>query len=118
MGLTIFGANIFKEAGAGMQGKSFDNTADAEALREDLMAIARTTLSSKILTHDKDYFAKIAVDAVMCLKGRTNLEPIQFIKKPGGTLRDSFLADVRPFLCVLPTFPFSWWRVLLRCMQL
>lgn len=62
------------------------------------MAIARTTLSSKILTHDKDYFAKIAVDAVMCLKGRTNLEPIHIIKKSGGTLRDSFLADVRPSL--------------------
>lgn len=62
------------------------------------MAIARTTLSSKILTHDKDYFAKIAVDAVMCLKGRTNLEPIHIIKKSGGTLRDSFLADVRPHL--------------------
>ena len=75
LGLTIFGANIFKEAGAGMQGKSFDNTADAEALREDLMAIARTTLSSKILTHDKDYFAKIAVDAVMCLKGARTLSP-------------------------------------------
>lgn len=77
-----------------MQAKAFDNAADPEALREDLMAIARTTLSSKILTHDKDHFAKIAVDAVMCLKGRTNLEPIHIIKKSGGTLRDSFLADV------------------------
>jgi T-complex protein 1 subunit beta len=78
-----------------MQAKAFDNTLDAEKMREDLMAIARTTLSSKILTHDKDYFAKIAVDAVMCLKGRTNLEPIHIIKKAGGTLRDSFLAEVR-----------------------
>ena len=60
-----------------------------------MINIARTTLSSKILTVDKEYFAGIAVDAVMCLKGRTNLEPIHVIKKSGGTLKDSFLAEVR-----------------------
>ncbi len=37
-------------------------------LKSDLMNIARTTLSSKILTHDKDHFAKLAVDAIMRLK--------------------------------------------------
>lgn len=36
--------------------------------REDLMNIARTTLSSKILTQYKDYFSKLAVDAVLRLK--------------------------------------------------
>ena len=51
------------------------------------MNIARTTLSSKILTHDKDHFAELAVDAVLRLKGSTNLESINIIKKPGGTLR-------------------------------
>ena len=54
---------------------------------QDLLNIARTTLSSKILTHDKDHFAELAVDAVLRLKGSTNLEAIQIIKKPGGTLR-------------------------------
>ena len=54
---------------------------------QDLLNIARTTLSSKILTHDKDHFARLAVDAVMRLKGSTNLESIHVIKKPGGTLR-------------------------------
>lgn len=54
---------------------------------QDLLNIARTTLSSKILTHDKDHFAELAVDAVMRLKGSTNLESINLIKKPGGTLR-------------------------------
>jgi chaperonin GroEL (HSP60 family) len=34
------------------------------------MNIARTTLSSKILTHDKDHFAKLCVDAVLRLKVR------------------------------------------------
>lgn len=76
-----------------LEARAFDNADDATALREDLLAIARTTLSSKILTHDKDHFAKIAVDAVMCLKGRTNLEPIHIIKKVGATMRDSFLAE-------------------------
>ena len=33
------------------------------------MNIARTTLSSKILTGDKDHFATLAVDAIMRLKG-------------------------------------------------
>ena len=32
------------------------------------MKIAMTTLSSKILSQDKEYFAKLAVDAVMRLK--------------------------------------------------
>lgn len=57
------------------------------AYLQDLLNIARTTLSSKILTHDKDHFAELAVDAVLRLKGSTNLESINIIKKPGGTLR-------------------------------
>jgi T-complex protein 1 subunit beta len=32
------------------------------------MNIARTTLSSKVLSQDKEHFAKLAVDAVMRLK--------------------------------------------------
>ena len=60
-----------------------------DANMQDLLNIARTTLSSKILTHDKDHFAELAVDAVLRLKGSTNLESINIIKKPGGTLRVS-----------------------------
>ena len=56
-------------------------------LRQDLLNIARTTLSSKILTHDKDHFAKLAVDAIKRLHGSGNLEAINILKKPGGTLR-------------------------------
>jgi T-complex protein 1 subunit beta len=40
------------------------------------MNIARTTLSSKLLTQDKEHFAKLAVDAVLRLKGSSNLEYI------------------------------------------
>ncbi|KAK3038873.1 hypothetical protein RJ639_028595, partial [Escallonia herrerae] len=70
-----------------------DNKEDAEKFRSDLMKIAMTTLSSKILSQDKEHFAKLAVDAVMRLKGSTNLESIQIIKKPGGSLMDSFLDE-------------------------
>lgn len=41
---------------------------DPEKFQEDLMNIARTTLSSKILTQHKDYFATLAVNAVLRLK--------------------------------------------------
>lgn len=57
------------------------------------MNIARTTLSSKILSQYKDYFSKLAVDAVLRLKGSGNLSAIQIIRKTGGTLEDSFLDD-------------------------
>lgn len=39
-----------------------------DKFKEDLMKIAKTTLSSKILSQDKEHFAKLAVDAVMRLK--------------------------------------------------
>ncbi|CAI0382263.1 unnamed protein product [Linum tenue] len=65
----------------------------AEKFKMDLMKIAKTTLSSKILSQDKEHFAKLAVDAVLRLKGSTNLESIQIIKKPGGSLKDSFLDE-------------------------
>jgi T-complex protein 1 subunit beta len=35
----------------------------------------------------------LAVDAVLRLKGSTNLENIQIIKKPGGKLMDSYLDE-------------------------
>jgi len=70
---------------------AIDNGADDAKFREDLMNIARTTLSSKILAQHKEFFAKIAVDAVVRLKGSGNLQAIQIIKKQGGTLTDSFL---------------------------
>jgi len=57
------------------------------------MDIARTTLSSKILTQGKEHFAAMAVDAVLKLKGSTNLESIQILKKAGGSLEDSFLEE-------------------------
>ncbi|XP_026677428.1 T-complex protein 1 subunit beta [Diaphorina citri] len=72
---------------------SIDNGLNSEKFREDLLNIARTTLSSKILSQHKEYFSKLAVDAVLRLKGSGNLSAIQIIKKKGGCLEDSFLDE-------------------------
>ncbi|KAL7565475.1 hypothetical protein ACA910_012214 [Epithemia clementina (nom. ined.)] len=67
------------------------DTGSEEGFRSKLFQIASTTLSSKLLTYEKEHFAKLAVDAVMRLKGSNNLEHIQVLKKAGGSLRDSYL---------------------------
>jgi len=72
---------------------AMDNFDDEEAFKRDLMNIALTTLSSKLLKSERDRFAKLAVDSVLRLKGSTNLDYIKIIKRPGGTLSDSYLAD-------------------------
>jgi len=81
---------VAKEA---LEKTATDNSKNEEAFREDLMNIARTTLSSKILSQHKDFFSKLAVDAVLRLKGSGNLDAIQIIKIQGGTLEDSFLDE-------------------------
>lgn len=50
-----------------------DNGADQEKFKEDLMNIARTTLSSKLLTQHKDFFAQMCVDSVLRLQGSGDL---------------------------------------------
>jgi T-complex protein 1 subunit beta len=70
-----------------------DHSADEEQFKKDLKDIAMTTLSSKLLLHDREHFADLAVQAVLRLKGSGNLDYIKLIKKTGGTLKDSFLAD-------------------------
>ena len=70
-----------------------DNSENEEAFKQDLKNIAMTTLSSKLLLHDREKFANLAVDAVLRLKGSGNLDYIKLIKKAGGTLSDSFLAE-------------------------
>ncbi|KAL8905580.1 MAG: hypothetical protein Q9171_006614 [Xanthocarpia ochracea] len=68
-----------------------DHSKNKDAFRKDLMAIARTTLSSKVLSQDRDHFATLACDAVLRLQGSTDLSHIQLIKKAGGKLSDSYL---------------------------
>jgi T-complex protein 1 subunit beta len=61
--------------------------------RNQLLEIASTTLSSKLLTHEKEKFAALAVDAVLRLKGSGDLNHIQVIKMSGGSLHDSYLEE-------------------------
>lgn len=72
-------------------GMSHDNSADPVAFRQDLINIAETTLSSKILSSCKQHFAELAVDAILRLKGNTDLSCIQIVKKVGGSMQDSYL---------------------------
>lgn len=72
---------------------SMDNSGNSEKFRDDLMNIARTTLSSKILSQHKEHFSNLAVEAVLRLRGSGELSAIQIIKKKGGTLEDSFLDE-------------------------
>ncbi|CED84791.1 t-complex protein beta subunit (tcp-1-beta) [Phaffia rhodozyma] len=82
-----------KKALEALEGAAQDHSSDAAAFRTDLVNIARTTLSSKVLSENKDYFANLAVDAVLRLKGSTDLDHIQIIKKAGGKLTDSYLDE-------------------------
>ncbi|KAF9870632.1 hypothetical protein CkaCkLH20_11938 [Colletotrichum karsti] len=70
-----------------------DRSNNPEAFRKDLRAIARTTLSSKVLAQDRDHFSKLATDAVLRLKNSSDLSHIQIIKKAGGKLSDSYLDE-------------------------
>jgi T-complex protein 1 subunit beta len=70
-----------------------DQASNEAQFRQYLLQIAQTTLSSKLVTHDKQHFAELAVDAVLRLRGSNNLEHISVLKKSGGTLRDSYLEE-------------------------
>ncbi|KAK2027835.1 hypothetical protein LX32DRAFT_664327 [Colletotrichum zoysiae] len=70
-----------------------DRSNTPDAFRKDLAAIARTTLSSKVLAQDRDHFSKLACDAVLRLKNSSDLSHIQIIKKAGGKLSDSYLDE-------------------------
>ena len=72
---------------------AIDNSKNKDAFRQDLLAIARTTLSSKVLSQDRTQFAELAVDAVLRLQGSTDLTSIQIIKKAGGKISDSYLDE-------------------------
>ena len=76
-----------------LEASSEDHAADSELFYADLLNIARTTLSSKVLNQYRDFFAEMAVKAVLKLKGSTNLDNIAIIKRSGGTLQDSFLDE-------------------------
>ena len=59
--------------------------------RDLLMKCAATTLSSKLVARQKDFFAKLVVDAVMDLDTLLPLNMIGIKKVQGGALEDSQL---------------------------
>lgn len=62
-----------------------------EQQRQLLEKCAMTTLSSKIIAHNKEFFAKLVVDAVMLLDELLPLNMIGIKKVQGGALEDSRL---------------------------
>ena len=78
---------------AALEATASDHSNNKETFRKDLLAIARTTLSSKVLSQDRDHFANLACDAVLRMRGSTDLSHIQIIKKAGGKLNDSYLDE-------------------------
>jgi T-complex protein 1 subunit beta len=71
----------------------FDNSSNAEQFCEDLLNMARTTLCSKIVFPVREHFSRLVVEAVLKLKGSTDINQIKIVKKSGGCLRDSFLEE-------------------------
>lgn len=78
---------------AALEAAAVDHRDDPAKFKEDLMNIARTTLSSKVVRSDKELFSRLAVEAVLRLKGSTDLSRIAIIKRTGGAAADSYLDD-------------------------
>jgi len=83
-----------KAAREALEAASWDISGDEEAFKKMLFKIAKTTLSSKIVHNEHDQFAQMCVDAILRIKDcGCHLENIQILKKCGGSMRDSFLAE-------------------------
>jgi len=54
-----------------LENSAIDNQADPDQFKSDLFNIARTTLSSKLLTQHKDFFATICVNAILKIKSKS-----------------------------------------------
>ena len=90
-----------------LEAAAVDHSSDEEKFKEDLLNIARTTLSSKILMQHRDHFANLAVEAVLRLKVKSAM--IFYVEFRKIILQEH---NVRSFL--LTNFPCSGqWQ--LRC---
>ncbi|KVH87571.1 Chaperone, tailless complex polypeptide 1 [Cynara cardunculus var. scolymus] len=76
-----------KELAVSIEGKSSDEK------RSLLAKCAATTLSSKLIGGEKEFFASMVVDAVFAIGNDDRLNMIGIKKVPGGTMRDSFLVN-------------------------
>lgn len=80
-------------ARSALEASAKDNRSSTEVFHQDLFNIAKTTLSSKVLAQHRDHFSRMAVDAVLQLGEHPELDRIHVVKKIGGRLVESFLAD-------------------------
>ena len=69
------------------------NKSDKREMRQLLEKCAATSLSSKLVAHQKDFFTKMVVDAVMLLDELLPLNMIGVKKVTGGGLEDSVLVS-------------------------
>ncbi|EFJ16712.1 hypothetical protein SELMODRAFT_168086 [Selaginella moellendorffii] len=76
-----------KEIAVSIEGKSI------EEKKSLLEKCASTTLSSKLVGGEKEFFAKMVVEAVTDMGEDRGLKMIGVKKVPGGTMRDSFLVN-------------------------
>eukprot|EP00897_Mesotaenium_endlicherianum_P011061 jgi/Mesen1/9984/ME000072S09395 len=76
-----------KDLAVSIEGKS------REEKKSMLEKCAATTLSSKLVGGEKEFFAKMVVDSVMALDDDVPLNMIGVKKVQGGTMRDSFLVE-------------------------
>nr|GMD17693.1 T-complex protein 1 subunit eta [Ipomoea batatas] len=76
-----------KELVVSIEGKSM------EEKRSLLAKCAATTLSSKLIGGEKDFFASMVVDVVLSIGDDDRLNMIGIKKVAGGTMRDSFLVN-------------------------
>ncbi|KAL2457250.1 T-complex protein 1 subunit eta [Abeliophyllum distichum] len=76
-----------KELAVSIAGKSL------EEKKRLLGKCAATTLSSKLIGGEKEFFASMVVDAVIAIGTDDRLNMIGIKKVPGGNMRDSFLVN-------------------------
>lgn len=76
-----------------LEQSSRDTSENKELWRKDLLDVARTTLNSKVLSLEKDYFAEISVSAIEKLKDPTRIDAISIVKISGSTLSQSELVE-------------------------
>ncbi|KAF4393996.1 hypothetical protein G4B88_025965 [Cannabis sativa] len=76
-----------KELATSIEGKSLEE-------KKGLLAkCAATTLSSKLIGGEKEFFASMVVDSVIAIGSEDRLNMIGIKKVPGGNMRDSFLVN-------------------------
>ena len=75
-----------------------------EEKRDLLLKCAMTSLNSKIIARQKEFFGKMVVDAVMHLSEDLNKDDIGIKKITGGSVTDSFLVEG---VCFRKTFSYA-----------